>query len=157
MSNKAFSNYIAGTCTEACILGTLCFIGMSIFRFPYALLVSTVVVFMALIPIIGSFMSTVIGALLILIVSPIQAIWYIVFFNVLQQLEGNLIFPHVVGSRVGLPGLWVLIAITIGGNLFGVPGMLISIPLGSVLYTLLRENVNKRLGKKNGVREINRS
>lgn len=157
MSNKAFSNYIAGTCTEACILGTLCFIGMNIFRFPYALLVSTIVVFMALIPIIGSFMSTVIGALLILIVSPIQAIWYIVFFNVLQQLEGNLIFPHVVGSRVGLPGLWVLIAITIGGNLFGVPGMLISIPLGSVLYTLLRENVNKRLGKKNGVREINRN
>lgn len=157
MSSRAFSNYIAGTCTEACILATLCFIGMNIFRFPYALLVSTVVAFMALIPIIGSFLSTVIGALLILIVSPVQAIWYVVFFNVLQQLEGNLIFPHVVGSRVGLPGLWVLIAITIGGNLFGIPGMLISIPLGSVLYTLLRENMNKRIGKKNGVREIDRN
>lgn len=144
---RAFSNFIAGQCTEACILGTLCFIGMNIFRFPYALLVSVLVVFMALIPILGSFLSTVIGALLILIVSPIQAVWFVVFFVVLQQLEGNLIFPHVVGSKVGLPALWVLVAVTIGGNLFGVIGMLVNIPLFSVLYTLVRENVDKRLNK----------
>ncbi|QAT50557.1 AI-2E family transporter [Caproiciproducens sp. NJN-50] len=144
----AFSNFIVGQCTEACILGTLCLIGMSLFRFPYALLVSVLVAFMALIPIIGAFLSTVIGALLILIVSPIQAIWFVVFFVILQQLEGNLIFPHVVGSRVGLPALWVLVAVTIGGNLFGVAGMLVSIPVCSVLYTLLREDVSKRLKKR---------
>lgn len=144
LTNRAFYNFIAGTCTEACILGTLCFIGMNIFRFPYALLISVFVAFMALIPILGSFFSTVIGALLILIVSPIQALWYIVFFVVLQQLEGNLIYPRVVGSRVGLPALWVLVAVTIGGNAFGIIGMLINIPLCSVLYTLIRENLNKR-------------
>lgn len=147
LTNSAFSNFIAGQCTEACILGTLCFLGMNIFSFPYALLVSVIVVFMALIPILGAFFSTVIGALLILIVSPIQAIWYIVFFVVLQQLEGNLIYPRVVGSKVGLPALWVLIAVTIGGNAFGVVGMLINIPIFSVLYVLLRENVDKRLKK----------
>ncbi len=145
---RAFSNFIAGQCTEACILATLCFIGMNIFRFPYALLVSVLVAFMALIPILGAFLSTIIGALLILIVSPIQAVWFVVFFVVLQQLEGNLIFPHVVGSKVGLPALWVLVAVTVGGNLFGVIGMLVNIPLCSVLYTLLRENVDKRLKMK---------
>lgn len=141
----AFSNFIVGQCTEACILGTLCLIGMSLFRFPYAPLISVLVAFMALIPIVGAFLSTVIGALLILIVSPIQAIWFVIFFVILQQLEGNLIFPHVVGSKVGLPALWVLVAVTIGGNLFGVAGMLASIPICSVLYTLLREDVGKRL------------
>ena len=141
----AFSNFIVGQCTEACILATLCLIGMSLFHFPYALLISVLVAFMALIPIFGAFLSAVIGALLILIVSPIQALWFVVFFLVLQQIEGNLIFPHVVGSKVGLPALWVLVAVTIGGNLFGVAGMLISIPVGSVLYTLLREDVGRRL------------
>lgn len=148
LTNKAFSNFIAGQCTEACILGTLCFIGMNIFQFPYALLISVFVAFMALIPIVGSFLSTVIGALLILIVSPIQAVWYMVFFVVLQQLEGNLIYPHVVGSKVGLPVLWVLAAITIGGNVFGVLGMVINIPICSILYVLLKEDVSKRLKKK---------
>ncbi len=147
LTNRAFSNFIAGQCTEACILGTLCFIGMNIFRFPYALLVSVFVALMALIPIVGAFLSTVVGALLILIVSPVQAIWFVVFFLVLQQLEGNLIFPRVVGSKVGLPALWVLAAVTIGGNAFGVVGMLVNIPICSVLYTLLRENVNHRLAK----------
>lgn len=144
LTNRAFYNCIAGTCTEACILGTLCFIGMNIFHFPYALLISVFVVFMALIPILGSFCSSVFGALLILTVNPIQAFWYIVFFNVLQQLEGNLIYPRVVGSRVGLPALWVLIAVTIGANTFGVLGMILNIPICSVLYTLLRENLTQR-------------
>lgn len=147
LTNRTFSNFIAGQCTEACILGTLCFIGMNIFRFPYALLISVFVVFMALIPIIGSFFSVTVGALLILTVAPVKAFWFIVYFVVLQQLEGNLIYPRVVGSRVGLPAIWVLIAVTIGGNMFGVIGMLINIPLCSVLYVLLRENVNKRLHK----------
>lgn len=144
LTSRAFHNFIAGTCTEACILGTLCFLGMNLFHFPYALLISVFVAFMALIPILGSFFSTVVGALLISTVSPVQAIWYMVYFVVLQQLEGNLIYPHVVGSRVGLPALWVLVAITIGGNAFGVLGMIFNIPVCSVLYTLLQEDVRKR-------------
>ena len=144
LANRAFYNCITGTLTEACILGTLCFIGMNIFRFPYAILISILVAFNALIPIIGSFLSTVVGALLVSIVSPIEGIWYMVYFCTLQQLEGNLIYPRVVGSRVGLPVLWMLIAITIGGNAFGVLGMIINIPVCSVLYTLLRENVRSR-------------
>ncbi|MFU0832709.1 MAG: AI-2E family transporter [Oscillospiraceae bacterium] len=144
LTNRAFYNFIAGTCTEACILGTLCFVGMNLFHFPYPLLISVFVAFMALIPILGAFFSTVVGAILISIVSPIQAVWFIIFFVVLQQLEGNLIYPRVVGSRVGLPALWVLVAVTIGGNAFGILGMLINIPICSVLYTLLRENVDKR-------------
>ncbi|MBW7571375.1 AI-2E family transporter [Caproiciproducens faecalis] len=154
LTNRAFSNFIAGQCTEACILGSLCFIGMQIFRFPYALLVSVIVAFMALIPIFGAFLSTCIGALLILVVNPIQAVWFIVFFVVLQQLEGNLIFPRVVGSKVGLPALWVLAAVTIGGNAFGLVGMLVNIPLCAVMYTLLRENVNKRLEEKKLKRQL---
>jgi predicted PurR-regulated permease PerM len=144
LTNRAFYNCITGTCTEACILGTLCFIGMNIFHFPYAILISVLVAFNALIPILGSFLSTVVGGLLVAIVNPIQGLWYMVYFCVLQQLEGNLIYPRVVGSRVGLPVLWMLIAITIGGNAFGVLGMIINIPVCSVLYTLLRENVHKR-------------
>jgi predicted PurR-regulated permease PerM len=148
LTNRTFSNFIIGQCTEACILGTLCFIGMNIFRFPYAVLVSVLVTFMALIPIFGAFFSASIGALLILVVNPIKAFWFVVFFIVLQQLEGNLIYPRVVGSKVGLPALWVLAAITIGGNMFGLIGMLINIPLCSVLYILLREDVSKRLKSK---------
>lgn len=142
LTSRAFYNCITGTLTEACILGTLCFIGMNLFHFPYAILISVLVAFNALIPIIGSFLSTVVGALLVAIVNPIQGLWYIVYFCTLQQLEGNLIYPRVVGSRVGLPVLWMLIAITIGGNAFGVLGMIINIPICSVLYTLLRENVH---------------
>ena len=149
LTNHAFSNFIVGQCTEACILGTLCFIGMCIFRFPYALLISVLVAFMALIPIFGSFLSVSIGALLILVVSPIQAFWFVVFFIVLQQVEGNFIFPRVVGSKIGLPALWVLAAITIGGNVFGLVGMIVNIPICSVLYTILREDVKKRREKSN--------
>ena len=148
LSNRAFSNFIAGQCTEACILGTLCFIGMNIFRFPYAILISVFVAFMALIPIFGAFFSAVLGALLISVVNPIQAFWFIVYFVTLQQLEGNLIFPHVVGSKVGLPAMWVLIAVTVGGNAFGLVGMIVNIPICAVLYTLLREDVHKRLNCK---------
>lgn len=154
LTNRAFSNFIVGQCTEACILGTLCFIGMNIFRFPYAPLVSVFVAFMALIPIFGSFFSATVGALLILVEDPIKAIWFIVYFVVLQQLEGNLIYPRVVGSKIGLPPLWVLVAITIGGNTYGLLGMLINIPLCSVLYVLLREDVGKRLKAKYGKQPV---
>lgn len=145
LTNRAFTNFVAGQCTEACILGILCTIGMRIFHFPYALLISVLVAFMSLIPIFGTFLSAIIGALLILFINPIQAVWFVVFFVILQQLEGNLIYPRVVGHKVGLPALWVLAAVTIGGNAFGLIGMLINIPICSVLYTLLREDVKKRL------------
>lgn len=148
LTNTAFYNFIVGQCTEACILGCLVFIGMKIFGFPYAPLISVFVAFMALIPIFGAFFSATIGALLILVDSPIKAFWFVVFFIVLQQLEGNLIYPRVVGSRVGLPPLWVLAAITIGGNLFGLIGMLVFIPIFSVIYVVLREDIGKRLSNK---------
>jgi Predicted permease len=148
LTNHAFSNFIVGQCTEACILGSLCFIGMSIFRFPYALFISVLVAFMSLIPIFGAYMSILFGALLILVNNPIQALWFILFFVVLQQIEGNFIYPRVVGSKIGLPAIWVLAAITIGLNSLGIIGMIINIPLCSVLYTILREDVAKRLRQK---------
>jgi predicted PurR-regulated permease PerM len=147
LTNQAFSEFITGQCLGGVILGVLCFVGMLIFRFPFALLISVLVAILSLIPILGGVFSVIIGALLILTVSPIQAIWFVVFFIILQQLDGNLIFPKVVGSKMGLPALWVLIAITIGGNAFGVVGILVSIPIFSVFHILLRENINERLEK----------
>ncbi len=142
--NRTFTNFITGQLTEAVIIGALCFIGMSIFRMPYAPAISVLVGFTALIPVFGAFIGTAIGAFLILLVKPIQAVWFIVFIIVLQQFEGNLIYPKVVGKSVGLPGIWVLVAVTIGGNAMGVVGMLISVPLCSVLYVVARNAVNGR-------------
>lgn len=140
--NRTFTNFITGQLTEAVIIGALCFIGMSIFRMPYAPAISVLVGFTALIPVFGAFIGTAIGAFLILLVKPIQAVWFVVFIIVLQQFEGNLIYPKVVGKSVGLPGIWVLVAVTIGGNAMGVVGMLISVPLCSVLYVVARNAVN---------------
>lgn len=140
--NRTFTNFITGQLTEAVIIGVLCFIGMSIFRMPYAPAISVLVGFTALIPVFGAFIGTAIGAFLILLVKPIQAVWFVVFIIVLQQFEGNLIYPKVVGKSVGLPGIWVLVAVTIGGNAMGVVGMLISVPLCSVLYVVARNAVN---------------
>ena len=140
--NRTFTNFITGQLTEAVIIGVLCFIGMSIFRMPYAPAISVLVGFTALIPVFGAFIGTAIGAFLILLVKPIQAVWCVVFIIVLQQFEGNLIYPKVVGKSVGLPGIWVLVAVTIGGNAMGVVGMLISVPLCSVLYVVARNAVN---------------
>lgn len=140
--NRTFTNFITGQLTEAVIIGVLCFIGMSIFRMPYAPAISVLVGFTALIPVFGAFIGTAIGAFLILLVKPIQAVWFVVFIIVLQQFEGNLIYPKVVGKSVGLPGIWVLVAVTIGGNAMGVVGMLISVPLCSVLYVVSRNAVN---------------
>lgn len=148
LSNQTFSNFLSGQCLEACILGILFFIAMSIFRFPYALMISVLIAFTALIPIFGAFIGCFIGAFLILMVDPIKAIWFVIMFIIIQQLEGNLIYPHVVGGSVGLPSLWVLVAVTIGGSLMGVAGMLVFIPLCSVLYAILRSVVYTRLRQR---------
>lgn len=145
---KNFSNFITGQCLEAVILGAMFFVMMSIFRMPYALLVGVLIAFTALIPIVGAFIGCVVGTFLILIDNPVQALWFIVLFFVLQQVEGNLIYPKVVGNSVGLPSIWVLVAVTLGGSLFGVAGMLVFIPLMSSCYYLFKESVNARNAKK---------
>lgn len=144
LTNGVFTKFVTGQLTEACIIGVLCFIGMLIFRMPYAAIISVLVGFTALVPIFGAFIGTGVGAFLILLESPAKAFWFVVFIIVLQQLEGNLIYPRVVGKSVGLPGIWVLAAVTIGGGLFGVLGMLFSVPICSVLYVLFKEFVNKK-------------
>ncbi len=153
LSYKTFSNFVTGQCLEAVILGTMFFVSMSILRFPYALLVGVLIAFTALIPIFGAFIGCVLGTFLILVSNPIQAIGFVILFFVLQQVEGNLIYPHVVGSSVGLPSIWVLVAVTVGGSLMGVVGMLIFIPLSSVLYALFRGWVHKRLEDR-GIHDI---
>lgn len=145
LTNDTFSNFLAGQCLEAVILGTMFFLALSIFRLPYALLIGVLIAFTALIPMFGAFIGLAIGAFLMLMVRPLDALIFVIIFLVLQQIEGNLIYPHVVGNSVGLPSIWVLVAVTIGGSALGIVGMLIFIPLCSVLYTVLREIVNKRL------------
>lgn len=148
LTNKTFSRFLSGQCVEALILGTMFFVAMTIFRFPYAVMVGALVAVTALIPMVGAFIGCVIGAFLILIVDPVRALWFIVLFLVLQQIEGNLIYPHVVGTSVGLPSIWVLVAVTVGGNLMGVVGMLIFIPICSVAYVLLRQWCYERLKER---------
>ncbi|WP_333651408.1 AI-2E family transporter [Lacrimispora sp.] len=145
LTNDTFSNFLAGQCLEAVILGTMFFLALSIFRLPYALLIGVLIAFTALIPMFGAFIGLAIGAFLMLMVRPLDALIFVIIFLVLQQIEGNLIYPHVVGNSVGLPSIWVLVAVTIGGSALGIVGMLVFIPLCSVLYTVLREVVNKRL------------
>ncbi len=152
LSEKTFSGFVTGQLTEAFILGILCFIGMLIFRIPYAPLISVLVGVTALIPIFGAFIGTGIGAFLILFESPLKAIIFVIFILVLQQLEGNIIYPRVVGSQVGLPGLWVLIAVTVGSE-FGIFGMLVSVPLVSLVYTLIRQFADARI-KEKGLEEM---
>lgn len=147
-SSQTFQNFITGQCLEALILGSMFFAGMLIFRIPYALMISVLIAVTSLIPVFGAFIGCVVGAFLILFVNPLQALWFIILFFVLQQIEGNLIYPHVVGNSVGLPSIWVLVAVIVGGNLMGIVGMLIFIPLCSVLYALFREKVLRRLEKK---------
>lgn len=146
--NKSFTNFFTGQCLEAVILGLMFLAVMVIFRFPYALLISVVITFTALVPIFGSFIGCAVGVLLIFMISPVKALIFIGVFLILQQIEGNFIYPHVVGNSVGLPSIWVLVAVTVGANLMGVVGILVSIPLMSVVYTMLRGIVNRRLGLK---------
>ena len=148
LSYTTFANFITGQCLEAVIIGTLFVVSMSVFRMPYALLVGVLIGFTALIPFIGAFLGFVISALLILMVSPITVVYFAILFLVIQQIEGNLIYPHVVGGSVGLPSIWVLVALTVGGNIMGIVGILLFIPLSSVCYTLFCQWANKRLEKK---------
>ena len=148
LSHRIFSSFITGQCTEAVILGLMFFLAMTILRMPYALLVGCLIAVTALIPIVGAFIGCGVGVFLLLMVNPVQALIFLIMFLILQQVEGNLIYPHVVGNSVGLPSIWVLAAVTVGGNLMGVAGMLIFIPLVSVLYTLFREFVYAKLKEK---------
>lgn len=148
LANYTFSHFVMGQCIEAVILGTMFFVTLSILRYPYAMLIGVLIAFTALIPMFGAWIGCIIGFLLILLVSPTKAVIFIVIFNVLQQIEGNFIYPHVVGNSVGLPSIWVLVAVTIGGSLMGIVGMLVFIPLTSVVYALFREWMYKRLNKK---------
>lgn len=147
-ANKVFSNFVSGQCTEAIIIGILCFIGMLILRIPYASVISVLVGVTALIPVFGAFIGTFIGAFLIFMVNPLKALIFIIFIIVLQQFEGNLIYPRVVGKSVGLPAMWVLVAVTIGASIGGVAGMLLSVPIVSILYSIVATNVNSRLEEK---------
>ena len=149
LTYRTFSNFLTGQCMEAVILGTMFVIAMSIFKMPYAWLIGILIAFTALIPIFGAFIGCAVGTFLIFMIHPIQALWFIVLFLVLQQIEGNLIYPHVGGNSVGLPSIWVLAAVSIGGSLMGVVGMLIFIPIVSVLYALFREIVYLKLKKNN--------
>lgn len=144
-ANESFHDFIVGQCVEACILGVLCILGMLLFRFPYAVMIGTLIGFTALIPVAGAYIGAGVGALMILTVSPIKSLFFLIFILILQQVEGNLIYPRVVGSSIGLPGMWTLAAIIVGGGLFGIYGMLIGVPLTATVYKLLRENVSRHL------------
>lgn len=145
LANKTFSNFVTGQCLEALIFGSLVFVGMLIFRFPYASTIGVLLGFTALIPIFGAFIGTAVGFILIMMVSPVKAILFVVFIIVLQQIEGNLIYPRVVGKSIGLPGMWVLLSVTVGGSIGGILGMLIATPLCSLLYALFTRMINDRL------------
>ncbi|MCU6762333.1 pheromone autoinducer 2 transporter [uncultured Roseburia sp.] len=148
MANHTFQRFISGQCLEACILGCMFWLSMTIFKMPYAILISVVIGVLALIPIFGAFVGCLVGFLLIVFLNPIQAVWFLVLFIVIQQIEGHFIYPFVIGTSVGLPSIWVLLAVVVGGKLFGVIGMVVFIPLCSVLYALFATNVRKHLKKK---------
>ncbi len=148
LSNSTFSNFLSGQCLEVCILGSMFAVAMAILRMPYIPLVSVLVAVTAFIPIVGAWIGCSLGAFFMLVNDPIQAVYFVVMFLVLQQLEGNLIYPRVVGTSIGLPGMWVLVSVSVGGALFGIAGMFLMIPMASVIYTLLRESTNGRLVKR---------
>lgn len=152
LTNSTFSNFLSGQCLEVCILGVMFAISMAIFGMPYIPLISVLVAITAFIPVIGAWVGCIIGAFLIFVASPMQAVWFVVMFVVLQQIENNIIYPRVVGTSIGLSGMWVLVAVALGGELMGVVGMFLMIPVTSVVYTLIRGWVRKRL-KKRPVRE----
>lgn len=145
LSNSTFSNFLSGQCIEVCILGAMIAISMAILKMPYIPLVSVLVAVTAFIPIVGAWAGCVVGAFLMLVNDPMQAVWFVVMFLIVQQIEGNLIYPKVVGTSIGLSGMWVIVAISVGGDLFGVVGMLLMIPFASVVQTVLREEVAIRV------------
>lgn len=147
-ANEIYSSFVYGQVIEAMIIGTIFFVVLSFLDYPYTILISTIISFTALIPMVGAMIGLAIGMILIATLDPIQALWFFVIFQVIQQLENNLIYPYVVGKKVGLPAIWVLVAITIGGSLFGILGIILSIPTFTLGYVLFREQVNERLVKK---------
>lgn len=147
--NDCFRRFIVGQCTEAVILGGLCTIGMAILRLPYAAMIGALVAFTALIPIVGAFIGAGVGAFLILMESPMKALIFLIFIVVLQQVEGNLIYPKVVGSSIGLPGIWVLAAVTVGGGVMGIWGLLIGVPVAAAVYRLVKEEVTEKSAEQN--------
>ena len=140
-----FAKFISGQVTEAFILGGLCFLGMCIFRFDYAPLIAVIIGVSALIPVAGAYLGAGISAVLLVMIDPMQAVWFLVFLVTLQQLEGNIIYPRVVGTSMGLPGIWVLAAVTVGGSLLELVGIVVSVPIAAVLYTLLRRDLRARI------------
>lgn len=154
IADKTFSSFISGQCIEAIILGCLCFVGMIIFRFPYSGVTAAVVGLTALIPIVGAFIGAIVGAFLIFTVSPVKAVMFIIFLIVLQQCEEAFIYPKVVGKSIGLPGMWVLAGITVGGGLFGIVGMLIGVPAVATLYKILQKSVDARIKEKKIVKAL---
>ena len=146
--NRNFHRFIVGQCTEAVILGVLCAVGMVIFRFPYAIMIGVLVGFTALIPVVGAYVGAAAGIFMMLTISPMKALMFVIFIVVLQQLEGNLIYPRVVGNSLGLPALWVLVAVTVGGGIGGVIGMLVAVPIVSSIYQLVQNDVRKRRAVK---------
>ena len=149
LTNSTFCSFISGQCLEAVILGCLFAVAMAILKMPYISLISVLIGVTALVPLVGGFVGCILGAFFILVNDPFQALIFVIMFLVIQQIEGNLIYPKVVGSSIGLPGMWVLVAVTVGGEMMGVAGMLVMIPITSVIYSLLREITNKRLAKRN--------
>ena len=147
LTAATFTKFVTGQCIEACILGGLCTVGMLFIQPDYAPLIGVTVGASALIPVAGAYIGAILSAVLLLMVSPLKAFIFVIFLIILQQVEGNVIYPRVVGTSLGLPGIWVLAAVTVGGSLMGVPGILISVPIASVAYTLLRQDVRKRLDK----------
>lgn len=147
-ANETFSSFIIGQCTEAVVLGLLCTFGMLLFRFPYAGMIGAFVGVTALIPIVGAYLGAAVGVFMILTVDPFKALLFLIFILIIQQLEGNLIYPRVVGASIGLPGIWVLAAVTIGGGLMGIMGMLLGVPAAATAYKLLRSDVNRRNAEK---------
>lgn len=143
-AHDTFTKFIVGQCTEAVILGTLCTIGMLLFRFPYATMIGTLIGATALLPVVGAYLGAAVGAFMIFTIDPLKSLGFLIFIAILQQLEGNLIYPRVVGSSVGLPGIWVLAAVTVGGGLGGIIGMLLAVPVTATLYKLLQKDVQKR-------------
>lgn len=148
LANRIFAGFVSGQCTEALIIGVLCYLGMSLMQLPYALLISTVVAVTSVIPIFGAYIGAIFGGFLLLLVKPLYCLMFVVYIIILQNVEGNLIYPRVVGNSVGLPGLWVMLAIFVFGDLFGFAGMLLGVPTFSVLYSLLKNITQKRLNHK---------
>lgn len=144
LTADTFTRYVSGQLTEACILGVLCFWGMCLFQFDYAPLISVIIGVSALIPVAGAYIGAAVAVLLLVMIEPMQAVWFLIFLVVLQQLEGNIIYPRVVGTSLGLPGIWVLAAVTVGSSLLGFVGLVISVPVTAVLYTLLKGDLARR-------------